>query len=449
VTRNRSLEQIILLEDVLVVVASLLLSRFVHAQLAAVIPGLKPPIAIGEYAHLLLVFLPTWVFAAERLGIHHLRTLSGSTLEIIRRVIMTQAWGITAIAVILVAAQTALNRSLIAVFVGVSTILILTVKVLQRRWVFHNRGESVALLVGDVTDHVAAEIARLRGRRVERASDDAAALGARFRAGSVDEVIVAGAIPAERMQRLVDICAEAGLPTLVRIDHGAPGDGGMPLPVVEPAGGTPFLVYETRELDGPALFVKAVLDRALALALLVALAPLLLLIALAVRIGIGSPILYIQRRGGLYGRPFAMLKFRTMRVGAEAEREALLAHNQMDGPVFKMANDPRVTPLGRILRRYSLDELPQLFNVLRGHMSLVGPRPLPLAETQALHGGHRRRLAMRPGLTCLWQVSGRNDLSFAEWMTLDLEYVDRWTLGLDVAVLLRTIPAIISGRGAR
>jgi lipopolysaccharide/colanic/teichoic acid biosynthesis glycosyltransferase len=144
-----------------------------------------------------------------------------------------------------------------------------------------------------------------------------------------------------------------------------------------------------------------------------------------------------------------MLKFRTMRVGAEAERETLLAHNQMDGPVFKMANDPRVTPFGRVLRRYSLDELPQLFNVLAGHMSLVGPRPLPLPETQALHGGHRRRLAMRPGLTCLWQVSGRNDLSFAEWMTLDLEYVDRWTLGLDVSVLLRTIPAIISGRGAR
>jgi len=449
VTRNRSLEQIILLEDVLVVIASLLLSRLVHAQLASVIPGLKPPIAISEYAHLLLVFLPTWVFAAERLGIHQLRTLSGSTLEIIRRVIMTQAWGVTAIAMILVAAQTSLNRSLIAVFVGLSTILILVVKALQRRWVFRNRGESVALLVGDVGDDVVTEIARLRGRRVERISDDPLALGARFRAGPVDEVVVAGPLSAERMRHLVGLCAEAGLPTLARIDHSAPGDLGMPLPVVEPVGGTPFLVYQTRELDAPSLFVKAVLDRALALALLLALAPVLALVALAVRISIGSPILYVQRRGGLFGRPFAMLKFRTMRLGAEAEREALLAHNQMDGPVFKMANDPRVTPLGRILRRYSLDELPQLFNVLRGHMSLVGPRPLPLSETQALHGGHRRRLAMRPGLTCLWQVSGRNDLTFAEWMTLDLEYVDRWTLGLDVAVLLRTIPAIISGRGAR
>jgi exopolysaccharide biosynthesis polyprenyl glycosylphosphotransferase len=452
VTRNRSIEQIILLEDVAVVVASLLLSRLIHVRLASSVPGLKPPIPFGEYAHLLLVFLPTWTFAAERFGIHHLRTLTGSRLETIRRVLMTQAWGATAIAFILVAAQTALNRSLIAIFAALSTLLLLLSKTVQRRWVFRNRGQSVALLIGDEPEDVVAEIAHLRGRRVERcASDDPAVLAARLRAGPVDEVVLARALPPERMQRLVALCAEAGLPTVVRIDHGhgAPADLALPLPVVETAIGTPYLVYQTRELDAPALFVKAVLDRTLALVLVVLLSPILALVALAVRISLGSPVLYIQRRGGLFGRPFAMLKFRTMGLGAEAQRDALLAHNQMDGPVFKMANDPRVTPLGRILRRCSLDELPQLFNVLAGHMSLVGPRPLPLAETQALHGGHRRRLAMRPGLTCLWQVSGRNNLTFAEWMTLDLEYVDRWTLSLDLALLLRTIPAIITGRGAR
>jgi hypothetical protein len=132
-----------------------------------------------------------------------------------------------------------------------------------------------------------------------------------------------------------------------------------------------------------------------------------------------------------------MLKFRTMRVGADQERAALDGRNEMDGPVFKMRDDPRVTRLGRILRRTSLDELPQLFNVLAGQMSIVGPRPLPVDETRALTGRHRRRLSIRPGLTCLWQVSGRNDLTFAEWMALDLEYVDRWTLWLDVAILLR------------
>ena len=160
-------------------------------------------------------------------------------------------------------------------------------------------------------------------------------------------------------------------------------------------------------------------------------------------------MLFVQHRGGLYGHPFPMLKFRTMRAGAEQERAALDEPNEMDGPVFKMRDDPRVTPLGRILRRTSLDELPQLFNVLAGQMSIVGPRPLPVDETAALTGRHRRRLSIRPGLTCLWQVSGRSDLTFAEWMALDLEYVDRWTLWLDLAILLRTIPAIVSRRGAR
>ena len=129
--------------------------------------------------------------------------------------------------------------------------------------------------------------------------------------------------------------------------------------------------------------IKAICDRLFAALLLVVLSPLLLLLAIVVRIFVGSPLLYVQRRGGLYGRPFSMLKFRTMRVGAEAEREALLPQNEMDGPVFKLTNDPRVTRFGRLLRRFSLDELPQLLNVLAGHMSLVGPRPLPVEETAA------------------------------------------------------------------
>jgi lipopolysaccharide/colanic/teichoic acid biosynthesis glycosyltransferase len=145
-----------------------------------------------------------------------------------------------------------------------------------------------------------------------------------------------------------------------------------------------------------------------------------------------------------------MGKFRTMRLGADRERttpEGLNALEVSSG--LKRMKDPRVTRFGHVLRKSSLDELPQLFNVLAGHMSLVGPRPLPLDETESLSGRYRRRLSMRPGLTCLWQVSGRSDLSFAERMALDLEYVDRWSLGLDLAILLRTIPAIISGRGAR
>jgi len=214
-------------------------------------------------------------------------------------------------------------------------------------------------------------------------------------------------------------------------------------------GPTLYLTYRTHEPELPSRFVKALIDRAAGLVMLLTTLPLMLLIALALKLTSRGPILFVQERGGLHGRPFRMLKFRTMRPGAEAERSALLAANEMDGPVFKIADDPRVTRLGRFLRRTSMDELPQLVNVIRGDMSLVGPRPLPVVETRELTGVHRRRLSMRPGITCLWQISGRNELGFQEWMALDLQYVDHWSLGLDLAILLRTLPALVSRRGAR
>jgi lipopolysaccharide/colanic/teichoic acid biosynthesis glycosyltransferase len=163
----------------------------------------------------------------------------------------------------------------------------------------------------------------------------------------------------------------------------------------------------------------------------------------------GRPILYSQDRIGYRGRRFRMLKFRSMVPDAEQQRDELTAMNEMDGPVFKIAGDPRITPLGRLLRRFSLDELPQLLNVFVGSMSLVGPRPLPVAEQQQISGAMRRRLSMRPGITGLWQVSGRNDLQFEQWMQKDLEYLDNWSNLQDLKLLLLTIPAVLGGRGAR
>jgi lipopolysaccharide/colanic/teichoic acid biosynthesis glycosyltransferase len=144
-----------------------------------------------------------------------------------------------------------------------------------------------------------------------------------------------------------------------------------------------------------------------------------------------------------------MYKFRTMVRDAEAQKAQLASLNEMTGPVFKIAGDPRVTPLGRLLRRTSVDELPQLWNILTGSMSVVGPRPLPVEEQQAMRGWHRRRLTMKPGLTCLWQISGRNQIGFEEWMRLDLKYIDEWSPALDLAIILRTVPAVLFGRGAR
>jgi lipopolysaccharide/colanic/teichoic acid biosynthesis glycosyltransferase len=175
----------------------------------------------------------------------------------------------------------------------------------------------------------------------------------------------------------------------------------------------------------------------------------MVLIAVLILVTMGRPVLHSQERIGYHGRRFRMIKFRSMVRDAERQRDTLGRHNEMSGPVFKIARDPRITPVGRVLRKFSLDELPQLFNVLSGTMSLVGPRPLPVAEQQQISGALRRRLSMKPGITGLWQVSGRSNLQFEQWMQKDLEYLDNWSNLLDLKLLLLTIPAVITGRGAK
>ena len=176
--------------------------------------------------------------------------------------------------------------------------------------------------------------------------------------------------------------------------------------------------------------------------------PVIAVVVLLIKLTEGGQVLYTQTRCGLNGRRFKLYKFRTMVEGAEDRKQDLLHLNEMSGPVFKLSSDPRVTNLGRFLRRFSLDELPQLWNVLRGDMSLVGPRPPIPAEVANYQRWQRRRLSMKPGLTCLWQISGRNQLDFDHWMQLDLEYIDHWSPWLDLKILAKTVPAVLSGRGA-
>lgn len=220
---------------------------------------------------------------------------------------------------------------------------------------------------------------------------------------------------------------------------------------VDQIGGEPVLYYRAHGAQPADFLIKQITDYLGATLLLITLAPLVLLVALLVRLTSPGPVIYRQQRAGLNGRPFTMYKFRSMIAAADELKPALAAHNEMDGPVFKIANDPRVTRLGRSLRRHSLDELPQLWNVLRGEMSLVGPRPLPVEEVHRFDNfAHRRRLSMKPGLTCLWQVRGRNEITrFEEWVRLDLEYIDRWSLWLDLKIMLATIPVALLGRGGR
>ena len=215
--------------------------------------------------------------------------------------------------------------------------------------------------------------------------------------------------------------------------------------------GQPVLVYRSTPEASWQSVVKQVLDVTVAFSLLLVLLPVFALVALLIRRSSPGPAFFQQQRAGLNGHPFTMYKFRTMVTNAEQLKQELAALNEMSGPVFKITHDPRVLPIGRFLRKFSIDELPQLYNVLRGEMSLVGPRPLPVDEVQRFDDvGHRRRLSVKPGLTCLWQVSGRNEVSdFKEWVRLDLEYIDHWSLWLDIQILIRTIPAVFAGIGAK
>jgi exopolysaccharide biosynthesis polyprenyl glycosylphosphotransferase len=197
------------------------------------------------------------------------------------------------------------------------------------------------------------------------------------------------------------------------------------------------------------LVIKRTLDVFIASTLIVLLSPLLFVVAVLIRLNSKGPIFFAQERLGLNKRKFWIYKFRTMIPNAEQMMAALEAQNEVSGPVFKMKNDPRVTPIGKILRRTSIDELPQLFNILKGDMSLVGPRPLPVRDYEGFHQDwQRRRFSVRPGITCLWQVNGRNSIPFEQWMRLDLQYMDEWSLWLDLKILARTIPAVLKGSGA-
>ncbi|MES2571378.1 MAG: sugar transferase, partial [Verrucomicrobiota bacterium] len=222
-------------------------------------------------------------------------------------------------------------------------------------------------------------------------------------------------------------------------------------PTFDVFGSRPVLVFRTTPDISWSLAIKSLIDRLGALIGLLLAAPLIAVLAVGIKITSPGPVFFKQLRGGKNGRPFTMYKLRSMRSDAAMLQAELAVHNQMTGPVFKIDNDPRITGFGKFLRKTSLDELPQLFNVFRGEMSLVGPRPLPIYEVAKFETtAQRRRLSMKPGLTCLWQVSGRSACKdFDQWVSLDLKYIDQWSLWLDLKILLRTIPVVLLGLGAK
>ncbi len=464
--QRHTLRRALLLGDLLLLALSVAAAFASHALLRAKLPLLRTPPSFADYAALGWSLLPVWAVLLVALGLDRSLETDADWIETTARLLGLHLLALVAIALIAFLSQSVINRSIVALFLVTSFLLMLLERRLLAGWrrFQHETGVGRARLL--VAGAPGLELDAFLSRAAEdpfppqlvgrlgpagdsglRWLGELPALESVLAAEAVDEVLCFP--PYERPETAISLVAALehfGVTARFAVPR-LPGLGVAPS--LGELHGVPFVAYDVAPKEPASLALKHALDFVAAAALLAALAPLLALVALAIVLTSGLPVLFGQERAGLHGRRFRVWKFRTMVRDAETRRDGLLARNETGGPAFKMTEDPRVTPLGRLLRKWSLDELPQLVNVLAGAMSLVGPRPLPLQEQAELRGWHRRRLSMKPGITGLWQVSGRNDLGFEEWMRLDLRYVDEWSLGLDVRILLRTLPAVVLARGAR
>jgi len=263
-------------------------------------------------------------------------------------------------------------------------------------------------------------------------------------------IFLTGDLPYNKVSNVVELCESMGVEALVVTDFLR---AKLSVPDIDTVGGRTMIALRSTPSLSYSLLGKKALDRLGALVLIFLTLPFWIIAAVGIFLKSKGPVFFKQKRAGLYGRPFVMWKFRTMHTDAEAQLAKVKKEvgNQMDGPVFKLDHDPRVFGWGSFLRKTSIDELPQLINVLKGEMSLVGPRPLPLYEVEEFQKSeHRRRLSVKPGITCLWQAGGRNSItSFEEWVDMDLDYIDNWSFFLDLKILLMTVPAVLMSKGAK
>lgn len=275
---------------------------------------------------------------------------------------------------------------------------------------------------------------------------DAEGLRAVLASQVIDEVVITLPVRScyDLIQDMLRICSQAGISVKLLPEAFVVPESSRHLAYI---GRTPVLTHYSGTGQYGQLLLKRLIDMLGATLGLILLAPLLLALVLAVRLGSPGQALFRQTRTGLHGRPFTMLKIRTMYLDAEARRSDLSGLNERDGTAFKLRNDPRITPIGRWLRKFHLDELPQLWNVLVGDMSLVGPRPLPVREATGNEWWQRRRLTVPPGLTCLWQLKDDPVIPFQQWMRMDMDYIDRWSVWLDLKIILQTFSTLVRGRG--
>lgn len=465
-SRNRPLRVLILALDAVLVVGAMAMAAGLHAALRDHVAVLRQPPRFDEYALLAYLSVPLWLTLIALFGLHRTFEKVWTRLSLVLDVLKLHLVGFLALSTVGFLAQVTVNRSLVVLFLGCSFLLSYAVRSGLGFWqrYQHRIGQTRArlLIVGEASSELAelllttaaearppvlvGQLGRADVVGVARLGD-LADIERVLHDEQLDHVLFFP--PYNQPAEVVDAlraCETVGVPAEFAVDL---LQRTLAPPRVLDLYGRPFISFDPAPKAPERIALKHAFDWLAATLGLIVLAPLFLVVSVAIVVTMGRPVFFTQTRAGLHGRLFRMIKFRTMIPGAEAKQAELAARNEMSGPVFKITSDPRVTWLGTFLRKTSIDELPQLFNVFLGQMSLVGPRPLPIKEQQGIRGWHRRRLSMKPGITGVWQVSGRNNIDFEEWMKLDQQYVDNWSLRLDLTILARTIPAVVFRRGAR
>ncbi|MFD1674186.1 sugar transferase [Alicyclobacillus fodiniaquatilis] len=417
-----------------------------------------------HYYETYLVVVGCWVLSTFMIGEYPVRRLNGFAREL-TIVLRVNIVALLAFAFVSYILKLSLSRSFLAVSFIDITILMLFVRLVIRFLLgfvrAKGRDTKIQLLIGSTSatyaylDHMEANPQlglRVLGYLGEEKHKlpvpylgPISGLRMVLSTHSIDGVVLALPISHPSFEQVIRECELQGVQVELMLDGISSRIAHSTL--IQGAG-APRLVMDQTPHTPEGLVFKRMTDFFVSLLAVIMMSPLMLGIMIAIKLDDGGPIFFSQLRSGRCGKPFKMHKFRSMRVDAEALKAQLLHLNEMGGPVFKIKNDPRVTRVGRFLRKTSLDELPQFLDVLVGNMSLVGPRPPLPSEVSQYDAHHRRRLSVKPGITCLWQISGRNEIDFDEWVDLDLRYIDNWTYFLDLKILLQTVPAVLRKKGA-
>jgi len=435
--------------------------------------------AFGQIVHawylpIFLMFALVWHVSFRAVGLYHSHRLSTRSAHL-RSVFKATSFGTLSLLILATVCRVELfsGRAVPIFWLG-TTLAAATSRIVLRivlGW-FRRRGKNLnrVLIVG--TNERAIEFAKSindrpeLGYRIAGFADDEwvgtagllatghnmvaslATLRTFLRQNVIHEVAICLPIQSfyREMLEVAEICIEQGIVTRILADL---FDTKLAIARTDHFAGCPVLTLGEAGIEGWSSVCKILFDRIVSAILILLLAPVYVMIALLIKLTSKGPVFFAQTRLGLNKHPFRVYKFRTMVVDAEQRRAGLEALNEVSGPVFKLKCDPRVTRVGRVLRKLSLDELPQLFNVLKGDMSLVGPRPLPLHDCEGFTTTwHLRRFSVRPGISCLWQINGRSKIGFEEWMAMDMKYIDQWSFWLDLKILVKTIPAVFKGEGA-